>query len=305
MQDRWVSYIFRYKDYKKCENAGFVKLIRTSKGNVEQAKVEIGLKLCKPLMCRCRVYFIYDERELVLMEELLIKPEERDVISFKKLFNWRNFLKDGCTPKDFDGVLFAVDDGDTLMSLWVEKDIKIQNLQVATLEEPEEATEKVEVVTIQEESKDIEKIDIIPMPEYLKKYEMDEEPKEELKPSKEPEDEIEELLKNGFKLPLFMDSSFTDCIKIVPQDIGKLPMVNWKLGQNSFLTHGYYRYKYIMLGKVNYNGQETLVLGVPGVYTNKEKYLANMFGFSLFIPVKKADRKTGCFGYWVWEVMRQ
>ena len=269
MQDRWVSYIFRYKDYKKCENAGFVKLIRTSKGNVEQVKVEIGLKLCKPLMCRCRVYFIYDGRELVLMEELLIKPEERDVISFKKLFDWRNFLKDGCTPKDFDGVLFAVDDGDTLMSLWVEKDIKIQNLQVSTLEEPEE------------------------------------EPKEELKPSKEPEDEIEELLKNGFKLPLFMDSPFTDCIKIVPQDIGKLPMVNWKLGQNSFLTHGYYRYKYIMLGKVNYNGQETLVLGVPGVYTNKEKYLANMFGFSLFIPVKKADRKTGCFGYWVWEVMRQ
>ncbi|MBE5953360.1 MAG: hypothetical protein E7257_04295 [Lachnospiraceae bacterium] len=288
MRDRWVSYIFRYKDYKKCENAGFIKIMRTSKGNVEQAKVEIGLKLCKPLMCRCRVYFIYDGRELTPMEELLIGPEEKDVISIKKFVNWKGFLKEGCTPKDFDGVLFAVDDGDTLMSLWVDKNIKIQNLQVATtVEEPED------------------KIDIIPMPEYLKKHEMNEEPKKSIESGREPEDAIEQMLKTGLKLPLFMDSPFKDCIKIVPQDIGKLPMANWKLGQNSFLTHGYYRYKYIMLGKVNYSGQETLVLGVPGVYTNKEKYLANMFGFSLFIPVKKADTKTGCFGYWVWEVMRQ
>ena len=129
--------------------------------------------------------------------------------------------------------------------------------------------------------------------------------KDNSEPNEVPEDAIEQMLKNGSKLPLFMDSPFTDCIKIVPQDIGKLPMANWKLGHNSFLTHSYYRYKYIMLGKVNYSGKETLVLGVPGVYTNKEKYLANMFGFSLFIPVKKADTKTGCFGYWVWEVMRQ
>lgn len=288
MQDRWVSYIFRYKDNRKCENAGFVKVMRTSKGNIEQAKLEIGLKLFKPLMCRCRVYFIYGERELVLMDELLIGPEEKDVISIKKIVNWKNFLKDGCTPGDYAGILFTVDDGDTLMSLWRDRNIEIQNLQVAPA------------------------IDIIPMPEYLKKYEEEEQREAAEEPDQKPEnavaepkDHIEELLRNGIKLPLFMDSPFTDCIKIVPQDIGKLPMANWKLGQNSFLTHSYYRYKYIMLGKVNYGGGETLVLGIPGVYTNKEKYLANMFGFSLFIPVKKADTKTGCFGYWVWEVMRQ
>lgn len=36
-----------------------------------------------------------------------------------------------------------------------------------------------------------------------------------------------------------------------------------------------------------------------GIYTNREKYIANMFGFEHFIPVKNTGIKTGNFGYWI------
>lgn len=304
MQDRWVSYIYRYKDGKRWENAGYIKVIRTSRGNADEARVDIGLKLCKPLMCRCRVYMIYGERELFLLDELLVRPEERDVISLKKSFPWTDFLKTGFTPKDYDGVFFAVDDGDSLMSLWNDKDINISELSVG------DASPKV---------------GLIPLPEYLKMVEKDsviegdgqeynlsddlegatDEEKIESDSFVPPQNSVDQLMTEGVKLPIFVDSPFVDSVKLTPQDIGKLPMGNWKLGQNSFLTHGYYRYKYIMLGKLKIDNKETCVIGVPGVYTNKEKYLANMFGFTVFVPVKNAEKKTGNFGYWVWEVTKQ
>lgn len=288
MQERWVSYIYRYKDNKRWENAGYIKVIRTSREGVDEAKVDIGLKLYKPFVCSCKLYFIYEQRELILLDEVLVPSEQKDTISVTKVIPWKGFGKEELTPKDYDGVFFAVDDGDTLMSLWKEKDINISELSVG------------------EKSP---KVGLIPIPEYLKMTEKSdsvEEQREE--PESQPKESlIESLINSSVKLPTFIDSPFFECVKIVPQDIGRLPIGNWKLGQNSFLTHGYYRYRYIMLGKIKVKNrnQDTYVIGVPGVYTNKEKYLANMFGFSLFVPVKNGETKTGNFGYWVWEIVKE
>lgn len=124
------------------------------------------------------------------------------------------------------------------------------------------------------------------------------------------ENPAEELLATHERLPLLpkcdsvtgMDAEVFECVKISPNDIGLLDMSNWKLGVNSFLTHGYYHYKYLMLGKIMFqerNKTGMYILGVPGVYSSKEKYLANMFGFDRFIPCQETVIKTGSFGYWI------
>lgn len=336
MQDRWISYIFRYKDNKKCENAGFAKMIRTSKGSTDEARIEIGLKLYKPVLCRCRIYFILDESKLVLMDELLIKPEERDVIGYKKSIGWKDFLKAGCTPRDYDGIFLAVDDGDMLMSIWNDKNIIIDNLQTnfhtttvvekASNAEQQPIVENIPVTELPPVPEKTPDIATIPIPDYLMNVQnnlnydrpigVEEETITEashedvandisIDDTRENNNPIENIFKTHMKLPNLVDSPFTECVKMLPQDIGKLPMGNWKLGQNSFLTHSYYRYKYIMLGKVMVNDRQTYVIGVPGVYTSKERYMANMFGFSLFVPVKTADTKTGKFGYWLWEIVKE
>jgi len=133
----------------------------------------------------------------------------------------------------------------------------------------------------------------------------EEKPKvEKNKAPKEFTEICEEILETYPKLPLFQESDITTCVKIVPQDIGKLAVGNWRLGTNSFVTHSFYQYRYLMMGKVLYKERERYVIGVPGVYGNKERYVANAFGFREFVPVKKAKVSTGSFGYWIWEISR-
>ena len=104
-------------------------------------------------------------------------------------------------------------------------------------------------------------------------------------------------------LPPVEGGQLVDCIRIDPRDLGLLAMPNWKYGTNSFLSHGYYKYRYLLLGKVKFQDDAVkLILGVPSIYTNREKYLANMFGFEQFITARRTDRKLGQFGYWIVEL---
>ena len=111
------------------------------------------------------------------------------------------------------------------------------------------------------------------------------------------------LFKNRASLPAVEGSQLLDCIRIVPQDLGLLHMQNWRYGNNSFLSHGYYRYRYLLLGKLRFQDNSVkIILGVPSIYTNKERYLANMFGFDQFVTARRTDRKLGQFGYWIVEL---
>lgn len=126
---------------------------------------------------------------------------------------------------------------------------------------------------------------------------------EKRKEINEPEDMFSQMLETYPKLSLYGATELSQCVRIHPRDIGKLDMRNWKLGVNSFLTHGFYTYQYLLLGKMRLsNGEERNVIGVPGIYSNREKYLANMFGFEQFIAVQQTGSKTGEFGYWVVEL---
>lgn len=110
------------------------------------------------------------------------------------------------------------------------------------------------------------------------------------------EENWKELQKTYPRVLPFEDDNFADCIRIEPKDLVHLPKEYWILGNNSFLLHGYYNYRYLVLGKIK-NG-EGYLLGIPGTFDNREQRMARMFGFPDFIPAKKEGQKTGKFGYW-------
>ena len=94
-----------------------------------------------------------------------------------------------------------------------------------------------------------------------------------------------------------------EILTIKPQDIGLLPREAWIFGNNSFLLHGYYSYRYLILARLeNPDGEPRYLLGVPGHYSSNEKYMASMFGFSDFIMSKKQPSGDDCFGYWYTDV---
>ena len=108
------------------------------------------------------------------------------------------------------------------------------------------------------------------------------------------------LMKYRGKLPDFSNHEIIHCVKIMPDDIGYMNRRNWEYGNNSFVMHGYYNYHYLLLGLMQFqDGKRQHVLGVPGIFSNKDKYLANIFRFTEFVPVRNCPYRTGEFGYWI------
>lgn len=66
--------------------------------------------------------------------------------------------------------------------------------------------------------------------------------------------------------------------------------------QNSFLVHGLMNYGYLLLFRVDEKAGQFGV-GVPGVYYEKEKLVAEMFGFPQFWCDGRSD--NGKFGYYL------
>lgn len=101
----------------------------------------------------------------------------------------------------------------------------------------------------------------------------------------------------------FECDSGCEILSIKPQDIGLLPREIWVYGNNSFLLHGYYNYRHLILARLSDSGGKIrYLLGVPGHYFSNEKYMASMFGFPHFVLAKKQPDEGGRFGYWYTDI---
>jgi hypothetical protein len=85
-------------------------------------------------------------------------------------------------------------------------------------------------------------------------------------------------------------------VKLEPKDFLILREKYQYLVNNSFLLHGFYNYRYVILGK-----EEGYYLGVPGVYYEREKMVALMFGFEAF-ECEGGIAESGKFGYYLRKV---
>lgn len=100
-----------------------------------------------------------------------------------------------------------------------------------------------------------------------------------------------------------------ETIVIKPKDIVILTKEYHELAGNSFLLHAYYNYRQLLL--LRYQKKEAeYYLGVPGVFYEREKRIAIMFGFEGFengeSRLAEEERRkiyTGCFGYYMKRVM--
>jgi hypothetical protein len=103
----------------------------------------------------------------------------------------------------------------------------------------------------------------------------------------------------------FEDNEVILCVKIEPKDIGYLPMDAWVLSNNSFLLHGFYCYQHLIFAKIKDRFGCRYILGVPGIYNNREHFMARMFGFENFKSIRKRDLRQGEFGYWYIPIVLQ
>lgn len=89
------------------------------------------------------------------------------------------------------------------------------------------------------------------------------------------------------------------CVRMELQDIGCLPIASWSLSGNRFLLHGYYCYRHLIFVQMA-NG--SYQLGVPGVYSERDRRNGMRYGFHAFQSIGDFGRQQGAFGYWLLEL---
>ena len=108
----------------------------------------------------------------------------------------------------------------------------------------------------------------------------------------------------------FDDDTYYDCMEVTPDKLRTLlqsdgpealAVDGTDIEQNSFLMHGFYTFRHILVGRVQ-SDENALLIGVPGVYSNKERFMAGMFGFNNFRRSHRSDCRNPYFGYWYREI---
>jgi hypothetical protein len=332
--NRFISYIFRYHNYEKCENAGFAKIQKIA----NQGKMYISIKDIQNR--KDGIYSVY-----LYMETLGDSPEQNIMVPIpiyvgrmygkggrgecEFTFDWQNVMKSGRPVTACCGIILKRNDSiekglpydDMFCSSWTDNQVDYsqtfsrsnRNENEAGNQADNEFNDNIELIEHDVTTNEQETLeDDHTINEETTTAKLHISTPTELLAAVMNNSRIDQLFESRERLPLLPaleeedgKSDVIECVKITPNDIGLLDMDNWRLGVNSFLTHGFYNYHYLMLGQIGMNqGSRRYchILGVPGEYSSKEQYLARVFGFDRFLPATETRIKTGSFGYWIVDV---
>lgn len=120
------------------------------------------------------------------------------------------------------------------------------------------------------------------------------------------EDKWKQLCKNYPQVHIYPEA---DTVVIKPRDMIVLTQEYHELATNSFVLHAYYNYRQLLLLRYHQGREISYYLGVPGVYYEREKRIAYMFGFEGFengesrlVNENRRQAYAGCFGYYMKQV---
>lgn len=292
---RVVSYLYKYVKGKKEENTGYVRVENRQDGlRIQFHIMDLRMTHKSPM----KVYFYIHKKENIqtfFVDEFLFSQGNCE---YKNTILPQTDLPD---LSEIHGVIFMKENTLIYGSCWDDREIIEEQILL------HDSVQKIEETPTQQDN-DIEKIEKIEKtPENIS-------PKNISSPSET--DTVSEiilessevkapeitLLEEHEKIDFGDSSSSIEAVKIALSDLDTLK--NESKGndysQNPFLLQGYETYGYLLFGKVQFPEKEPFwILGIPGTYHNREKYLADLYGFSDYIPEKICQFQTGGRGYWI------
>ena len=312
---RFISYMYLYENAMKTMNAGFVK-VESRNG---QCRISLSLKNVYTGLERCQVYmFIRFGQDLrgVYIGDVRIKNHGSE-------WNFKTDTKDiagsGYRLDQMSGMIIRGEGEKFYGTRWDHGDLDIRRFVTQWDEEArpepvdiEMAEPAANIEAAANEAADIETVAIEAAAIEAAKPDAEIETvgaagtEAEAAGIRETP-ETDERRRNFGKIfdqcpgmyP-FEDDSVETCVRLEPQDIGRMPIDCWSYGSNSFLLHGYYSYRHLILARLKPETESNgaYILGVPGTRHSREAFMANMFGFREFKPIRERNGESSDFGYW-------
>ncbi len=308
---RFVSYIYGYEQGEKRESAGFVKV--NAKGNeckfwVHVNEDRIGGE--EP----CQVY-VFIRRKERLQGQYLGELERRNGAWEWSGVTETDSLMGGSFGLEESGGLYLEGENRVFAAAWddlpvpvdrfdpeerfarqaVEKPAGESEVRAAelALEEEQEKTEEAPVERTGQEEADLQQ-ETVPEEEAVSG--------ETLKATApaDPRREHWAYLTRRFPVTRYVEGNGAEVcsIRLNNRDLSRIPRDKWGLGNNSFLLHGYYQYRHLLLLRRQTDQEVSYYIGVPGIYNEREQELASTFGFEEFKVMKGPNTRQEGFGYW-------
>lgn len=292
---RFISYMYAYEGGVKGKNIGFAKL--ETRGN--QCRISISLKGIYAGGNPIGIYLLAGA-DTVQIGSLFVRNGNGE---FRTTVQTGNIEGSGYSLEECYGL--TIHDTESAWrcytTIWEDAAAHAAELEEPEpVEEPEPEEEAEPEEELEEETESVEAEEAAQKEMSVQTEENAVQETQLPEPEEKSEEEIWEMLRGRYPKMLAFDyEDGCEILTVQPQDIGLLPRENWVFGGNSFLLHGYYCYRYLILARLNQkNGSYRYLLGVPGHYVSNEKYMAAMFGFSKFVLSKKQSPKSSRFGYW-------
>lgn len=312
---RFVAYVYEYRKGKKEENCGFVKV--ESWG--ERCTMELHLQ-CPGILAgtECKSYaFVREEKK---MRGILLGSckTEANGVSHILETSPRNIGGQRVALEELGGMVFLTELGAFFGTEWDDIEIipemfeefpekdspekEMEEEQGETLKETTDekskkgAEEEAEKVLPEQGERETEMREESSHKENAAGAEVSEQ--NEL-PTEEENVTATEVQQErhmpGEAFEPFEDGDFFNCRKIKPGDLPCFSRKNCPLRQNRFLLYGYYNFGHLLLCTKE-SGQQ--ILGVPGIYDQQERFMANMFGFPFFRKSREIQVPGRQGGYW-------
>ena len=304
---RHVVYMYQYEDKKKIRNTGFAKL----EARNGRCKISLHMRGIHTIGEACRIYLYQwkqEKMDMVLLGELLSQGNAGQA-DFQKVLLIQQLKEAGIPLECLAGIyvsagnqeFFGSFDGkEPIFETEESKQVLEEDTQIHAAE-LESAQPDMESDMRPDMGPDMESdMNLTPIPEESE-YGEEEEPSEQEREQNQtdfPALSWEQWMEQFAQVQPFSYGINGSFIKMEPKDLGGLSKEQWYLANNSFLLHGYYNYRYLLLMRQN----DSFYLLVPGNYYYQERMMANMFGFQDFLPAKSQEKRTGSFGYWYRQV---
>ena len=283
---RFVSYIYLYENGLKTMNTGFVK-VESRNG---QCRIGLSLKNVYTGPERCQVYmFIRFGQDLrgVYIGDVRIKNHGSD-------WNFRtdtmNIAGSGYRLEQMSGMIIRGEGEKFYGTRWDHGDLDIHRFVTQWSDDKPMIGETPSELTVPETKEE----------KTAAALETKAEAAAETTETHSRRKHFGKILDQCPGMYPFEDDSVEACVRLEPQDIGRMPIDCWSYGSNSFLLHGYYSYRHLILARVKpaEGNRGVYILGVPGTQHSREAFMANMFGFRDFKPIREGNEGTSDFGYW-------
>jgi hypothetical protein len=301
---RFITYIYAYENTKKAGNTGFARIELRG----EECRLEIHLRGVYAAQTHCKIYLFRKQGSGIegsLIGEMDVRNGAGD---FSVIMKTAHISTSLLSFFEMEGIFLCSEDGRIFMSRWTEGEpltVDMEHFIEWKAEQTEENIYAEESLHVEEnmhvkENMHAEKKQ---QENKIQTAQFDRESDNELRATELParnffpqyqwKDIWEQFLKSHPASMPFSEKNIT-CIKIELKDIRELPRKYWYLGNNSFLLHGFFNYRYLVLGKIEEDNEDKWFLGVPGIYQNQERVMAIIFGFPEFMP-EQVENRFGCW----------